>query len=55
MKLPIYLDYSATAWLYPNQTHGWQLVQLAKYGSWFLLMIISVILVSLAHPPRQPD
>ncbi len=45
----------ATAWLYPNQAHGWQLVQAGKYGSWFPLMIISVILVSLAHPPRQPD
>jgi uncharacterized membrane protein YoaT (DUF817 family) len=42
------------AWTYPNQRNGWQMVQLGKFGSWFLLMIISFILVSLVHTPRQP-
>jgi uncharacterized membrane protein YoaT (DUF817 family) len=45
----------ADAWQYPNQEDGWQLVSLAKLGSWFLLMIISVVLVAWVYPPRPPD
>jgi uncharacterized membrane protein YoaT (DUF817 family) len=41
-------------WLYPHQAHAWELVRLGKYGSWFLLMIISFILVSVVNPPRAP-
>lgn len=44
----------AAVWVYPHQRHGWQLVHAAKFGSWFLLMIISFILVSLVHSPRLP-
>lgn len=39
-------------WLYPNQRDEWALVSLDKLGSWYLLMIISVVLVTLVHPPR---
>ncbi|MFB2583174.1 DUF817 domain-containing protein [Herbiconiux sp. P15] len=42
------------AWSYPDQMEGWQLVSLAKLGSWFLLMIISVVLVTWVYPPRRP-
>jgi uncharacterized membrane protein YoaT (DUF817 family) len=45
----------ATVWVYPHQRNGWQLVHFGKYGSWFLLMIVSFILVSLVHPPRMPQ
>lgn len=41
------------AWLYPNQIDGWQLVSLSKLSSWFLLMIISVVLVTFVYPPRK--
>lgn len=44
----------AGAWLYPNQVDGWQFVSLSKLSSWFLLMIISVVLVTLVYPPRVP-
>lgn len=44
----------ASVWLYPHQMHGWHNVHIAKYGAWFLLMIISFILVSFAHVPRLP-
>jgi uncharacterized membrane protein YoaT (DUF817 family) len=37
------------AWVYPSQQQGWHLVSLGKLGSWFLLMIISYVLVSLVH------
>ena len=40
------------AWVYPGQADGWEMVSLAKLGSWFLLMIISVVLVSLVHRPE---
>ncbi|WP_230978769.1 DUF817 domain-containing protein [Ollibium composti] len=40
------------AWLYPDQADGWTPVSIAKLGSWFLLMIISFVLVSLVHRPR---
>jgi uncharacterized membrane protein YoaT (DUF817 family) len=37
------------AWMYPNQRDGWHLVSPDKLGSWFLLMIISFVLVSLVR------
>lgn len=40
------------AWVYPGQEAGWEMVSLAKLGSWFLLMIISVVLVSLVRRPQ---
>lgn len=39
-------------WLYPSQSHGWAMVSPAKFGSWFLLLIISYTLVSLINKPR---
>lgn len=40
------------AWIYPDQADGWGMVSFAKLGSWFLLMMISVVLVSLVHRPE---
>ena len=34
------------AWKYPNQIHTWELVSLGKITSWFLMVIISFILVA---------
>lgn len=45
----------SNAWIYPNQADGWELVSAAKLVSWFLLMIISVVLVAWVYPPRRPD
>ena len=45
----------ANAWQYPGQEDGWELVSIAKLGSWFLLIIISVVLVTFLYPPRPPD
>jgi uncharacterized membrane protein YoaT (DUF817 family) len=42
----------ARAWIYPEQEGGWSPVSLAKLGSWYLLMIISVVLVSLVQRPQ---
>ncbi|OQW79135.1 MAG: hypothetical protein BVN32_05290 [Proteobacteria bacterium ST_bin14] len=41
------------AWLYPGQRDGWQLVSPEKLGAWYLLMIISFVLVSLLHHPKH--
>ncbi len=45
------------AWSYPGQEQGWSMVSWSKLGSWYLLMLISVVLVTLVHPPRpyQPE
>jgi uncharacterized membrane protein YoaT (DUF817 family) len=34
------------AWKYPNQIHAWEAVSLHKITSWFLLVIISFIVVA---------
>ncbi|USG63744.1 DUF817 domain-containing protein [Brevibacillus ruminantium] len=34
------------AWRYPNQAEGWQLVHVSKFSSWFLLVIVSFIIVA---------
>ena len=39
-------------WLYPSQRSGWSLVSASKFGSWFLLLIISYTLVALIKKPR---
>jgi uncharacterized membrane protein YoaT (DUF817 family) len=44
----------ANAWQYPNQVDGWQVVSIAKLGSWFLLIVVSVVLVAWIYPPRPP-
>ncbi len=38
-------------WLYPGQETGWYIVPIEKLGSWYLLMIISWVLVTLVHRP----
>ena len=40
------------AWSYPDQARGWVMVSPTKLGVWFLLMIISFVLVSLVHRPQ---
>lgn len=39
----------ARAWTYPGQENGWKMVSLSKLGSWYLLMIISFVLVACVH------
>jgi len=45
----------SNAWTYPSQRHGWEMVSLMKLGAWYLLMIISFVLVSLIHGIRRVD
>ena len=42
----------ARAWSYPGQEAGWEMVSLSKLGSWYLLMIISFVLVATVHRGR---
>ena len=39
----------------PASPTAWHMVPLTKFGSWYLLMIISFVLVSLVSPAREPD
>lgn len=41
----------ARAWSYPGQDVGWHMVSIAKLGSWYLLMLISFVLVAWVHRP----
>lgn len=45
----------ARAWTYPGQEAEWEIVSLAKLGSWYLLMIISFVLVAMVNRPKTPD
>jgi uncharacterized membrane protein YoaT (DUF817 family) len=36
-------------WIYPNQAHEWEMVSLTKLTSWYLLMLLSFVLVSLVN------
>ncbi|MGI3128811.1 DUF817 domain-containing protein [Halopseudomonas pachastrellae] len=41
----------ANVWVYPNQEEQWHMVSLAKLSSWYLLMLLSFVLVSLINNP----
>jgi uncharacterized membrane protein YoaT (DUF817 family) len=43
------------AWLYPGQADAWTPVSIQKLGAWYLLMIISFVLVTLVHRPQPLD
>jgi len=43
------------AWIYPGQANGWTPVSISKLGAWYLLMIISFVLVNVVHRPRAVD
>ena len=40
------------AWLYPHQAKGWSMVPLSKLGAWFLLMIISYVMIATLNRPQ---
>jgi uncharacterized membrane protein YoaT (DUF817 family) len=44
----------SNTWAYPGQAR-WQLVSPGKLGAWYLLMIISFVLVSLIHREEKSD
>ena len=39
----------ANIWIYPNQTSEWHMVPITKLSAWFLLMLLSFVLVSLIN------
>jgi len=43
----------AKAWTYPNQGAAWHMVSPAKLGSWYLLMIISFVLVATVQSKKK--
>lgn len=42
-----------SAWIYPSQRDGWSLVPIGKLGSWYLLMMLSFVLVTVVHRPER--
>src|SRR5262249_47889415 len=45
----------AVAWQYPNQRDGWRLVSIEKMGAWYLLMLLSFVLVTIVHRPDKAE
>ncbi|NNC36322.1 MAG: DUF817 domain-containing protein [Acidimicrobiales bacterium] len=43
----------AKAWVYPGQANGWAMVSPAKLGAWYLLMLISFVLVAWVHEAEE--
>ncbi|HZW48043.1 MAG TPA: DUF817 domain-containing protein [Microvirga sp.] len=41
------------AWLYPHQVKGWSMVPFTKLGAWFLLMIISYVMIAALNRPQN--
>lgn len=39
----------AQGWIYPSQQDGWHFVSIQKFWAWFLLMMLSFVLVSALH------
>lgn len=42
----------AGVWIYPSQSDTWRMVPISKLVSWFLLMILSFVLVALVQKPQ---
>lgn len=45
----------ASVWLYPSQIAQWELVHPEKIGAWFLLMIVSFVLITSLHAKRNEE
>lgn len=43
------------AWIYPDQIGGWVPVSPSKLGAWYLLMIVSFVLVTIVHRPKPVE
>jgi uncharacterized membrane protein YoaT (DUF817 family) len=44
----------ANAWRYPYQSDAWTPVSIHKLGAWYLLMIISFVLIAILHRKTKP-
>ncbi|EPO3382579.1 DUF817 family protein, partial [Acinetobacter baumannii] len=57
-ELSIFVVYRGTfykIWLYPSQVEAWHMVGWGKLGSWYLLLLLSLVLVLkiLGHRDNQ--
>ncbi|WP_407640196.1 DUF817 family protein [Acinetobacter apis] len=42
-------------WVYPNQADGWHMVWIGKIGSWYLLLMLSLVFVLKISGQRQSN
>jgi len=42
----------ANIWIYPNQSLEWQLVSISKLSSWYMLMLLSFVLITIINDVR---
>ena len=45
----------ANIWIYPNQTDVWKMVAPEKLTSWYLLMLLSFVLITMINRIDAPD
>lgn len=45
----------AGIWLYPSQGDTWEMVSPVKLAAWYLLMLLSFVLVQSQHPNDEPS
>lgn len=45
----------ANVWIYPNQKGQWEMVSISKLSSWYLLMLLSFVLVSLINKIKMHE
>ena len=45
----------ANIWIYPSQADGLEMVPFSKLIAWYLLLILSFVLVSLVRKPLPMD
>ncbi len=45
----------ARAWVYPSQELEWHMVSIQKFWAWFLLMMLSFVLVSFIHKKNPTE
>ncbi|MBE9916956.1 DUF817 domain-containing protein [Paenibacillus donghaensis] len=43
------------AWQYPDQDHAWRIVHIGKISSWFLLVVISIIIVAQLKKVKETE
>lgn len=45
----------AAIWVYPAQREAWSPVSWSKFGSWYLLLLLSYALTLAVHRPKAPE
>ena len=48
------MDLAVRPWAARSRWNGWAMAPIGKLGAWYLLILLSFVLVTLVHPPQTP-